>query len=130
MEKPSQITITYKDLNSYAFVESFRKLLKANGLGIKTAYELCKISQKLDSEMKIAHELMGKLRAKHFPVAEAKSTEGEAAPEKNEAFEKEVGELMNTTVNLSGRRKVTVDELEKSGLSAADLAAISPILED
>ena len=141
------IQLKYKHINNTLFVKTVKSLVEVKGLGIKTAYTISKIAYKLDQEMKHASELYNKLLKKYAKLDEngniipntktVKDGETEKVvivpgsfdiPEEKQAdFMKEADEFMEISFDLP-YNKLSLEDLEGSGLSAAELSIISDLI--
>lgn len=120
------ITMTFKDLNEKPVVQAIQKLAN-HPFGIKTAYQVGKIAEKVVAHAQEAintHEMM---LAKHG----TRNEEGVvifATDEARVAYEKELSDFLAVEFTIN-RHKLAMSQIENAKLSPVELLALEPIIE-
>ena len=127
------IKFTFGFLNQHPVEASLTKLASCTTLDARTAYQVAKHLAKVTAELKTAREIFSKLVLQHAVVDEkgapVKAENGELQLKDKAAYDAALAEFLKVEFEYD-RRKLSLSELEKSGLSALEIAALDPIIEE
>lgn len=111
-------TLTYKQLASRNLTDAMRKITQAD-LPAKKAYELAKLTQKLESAIK---QVMKEFQTEVLPLSPKEGESSEAYDKALEAFEAK-------TYTIE-RNKLPFSFVMSIRLSAADFTGLEPLIDD
>jgi hypothetical protein len=131
------IKLTYRDINESDFGHAWPKLSNAVGLPFPLLYSISKIQAKLVKEAKASQELRQKLIEKYADKDEngAPKSDGpgrvKLKPETMPEFRAEMEQLLAVEFTID-RDKLTMTpkDVETAKLSAFDLVALEPVLNE
>lgn len=129
--------ITYWTLGKPAFAAAMRKVNNHGGYkGVKTAYNIARMTSLLEREIKTYRTLMGNLLREHvkqdakgFMRNEETNEWDFKSEESKEAFKEKFTELHDHKVTIE-RYKINLSDLEPVGLSPDELIILDPLLND
>lgn len=137
------IKVKYDWINNGAVSVALNKLCNVPTFDIKSAYNLGKIHQKIESEMRHGREIFLKLLRKHCELDEKGevkwSEQGSftVLPDHSEEFQKEEKDLLAIEVQIH-QNPISIDKIEaamdklvdqKGKITPKELALLEPIIE-
>lgn len=138
-EEPMKLA--YRQLNNRDFAEAMAKLEQSQTLPIKTAVKISRLAKRLKEEGQLARSGVERATEKHVEM-EQETVRGKIVnrPKKDEttggmafkdqaAWEQELEDLMSSEFDAIFTA-LTLDEVADVGLSAKDITALGPIIED
>jgi hypothetical protein len=128
------VTVSYKWLLAPKFADTVKKISNFGGFpSIKQSYNAARLVEQLESELKRAQVEWLKIKAKYQPLlgkTEEKSQETtEEYKKAQEDFTREMTELLSFTVTFDKRDLIKIEDIEKLGLSPAEILCISQVLD-
>ena len=128
------ITLKFKEIRNPSFIGAYRKLLACDDYPtVKATYNVSRLSDLIDQELKAAEKIFQDLVKKHAKKddsgkVEMKEGQFEIPDEEMENWERSLEDFGGHEVTLK-RHKIKLDDLANVKLNPQDLKALEPILD-